>query len=263
MQNFSAVPFSYLLSFWILCAVSIGGMTGMLVELETNVERVSRRGAIWASIVFISGVVLDVFGGLPGLVRAYLDTALLFFGLFFLSALTATIAVQRPLQFYRGWAYGVLPVALVWPIATYYGLPLWQAQAKAEIVELARKVNIDASDVSFAGREALLTPRIATDSWLVGEIGRVSGIRGVVLLSAIPEALRDAPAPGVPQLSDVDKRKATVEPSVPSPLRDVPDGSGRVERALEPQPVGRSTPPASHRHGSHSHQTLHESHPGR
>lgn len=209
----SVISSSYVLIFWILAVISVGLTTGFLIDLEKASGRVfSARGAAAIGILYFIGLAVDLHGSLSGLPRVYLETALLFFGVYFLSSLAATLLAgrwqkkARP-KFYEGWAYGLIPTALAWLIATHSGLPIWQAEAKEEIAGIARKVNIDASDIAFFGLDVLLPPSVAKNSWLVGEISRVPGVSGVVEESAPPTGEVERRASGV-----VDPAASVTEP---------------------------------------------------
>lgn len=227
------ISFPYVFWFWSAGAVAIGVTTGLAIEIEPP-EKTRRASLVPLAVLFGAAVLFFAFDRfMNGRIEVYAATGLYFSAVFLASAAAGTLAVRRPLRIYDGWIWGLAPLALAWLIATWAWLPLWQADAKAEIEEIARKVKIDASDVSFSGRDVLLTPREAGNAWFGGEVARLAGVRYVLF----PEPLEAAaplasPSAGAPFSSSVVEAapaayaepvplQSTSAPSVPAaPLVD-------------------------------------------
>ncbi len=194
---------------WLLGCLLAGGAAGYAGKA---LERRPARWLVWAGLAFSAAVVAELLGVFDGRAQLRLETGLAAFAVFLAGCMAGALARGGSLRDNQGWAFGVLPLALLWLGANFFGAPALEAHLKRQVVEVLERAGAKADDVIVFGRDVMVVAESAPLPLLAGladlpGVARVStaaftelGPEAPPVEIAKPETLRpDAPKADAPK----------------------------------------------------------------
>lgn len=163
---------------WLLACFAIGAAAGSLTH-RAPYGRVS-RWLVWALLAFIVGLCAAALGALRGAAGAALECALAAFAVFLVGAASAALAAWRSWRWHEGWALGLVPVALVWLGAIWFGAAGYEHDLQRRAAALATEAGADGQGVTASGRDLHPNPAIARDAGLMEKLAALPGVRKLI-----------------------------------------------------------------------------------
>lgn len=216
---------------WLIACLFTGAATGALVGRVPRRQGLA-RWLIWATLAFLAGAAAVALGAAQGAVAASIEIALACFAAFMGGASVAASAARRSFAAHEGWALGLVPAALLCFGAAQYALPAYQSQLQARLAALTQSVEPDATGVSVSGRDAIASPRLASNKSLMAQIEGTPGVRRVHVA---------ADSPAAPEESEkTPEATGSIATSVPDEPKSDEAPAKRPEGGLDPAACQRA-----------------------
>ncbi len=246
---------------WLLGCLLAGGVAGYAGKAF---ERRPARWLIWAGLAFSAAVVAELLGVFDGRAQLRLETGLAAFALYLAGCMIGALARGGSLRDNQGWAYGVVPLALLWLGANSFGAPALEAQLRRDVTAALERAGAKADDVAVLGRDVMVVAEEASIQLLAGladlpGVARVSSAALSEMPAVAESAKRDAPDAGKPDAaaasddaaksdaaksdaakSDAAKNEgapaAPAKPETAQPAAPGPEKSAQQAQAPQPAP---------------------------
>ncbi len=229
---------TYIIShFWLwLVPIFIAGIATAILTRQSEAKGKVAPWLIWCGLAFAAGALTALLDVLLGRAGVWLETALASFAVYMLGAGAGAVLRKGDLAEHKGWALGLIPAALLWLAGNVFETPSTEADLKQSVDAAIMDARENAPNFRVVGRDVLLPNDVADRAALAATIGKVEGVRLVIVTDKI---FAERPVAGVVEQA-VDAGKDAAEKAGEAEQKAVETGwadPGKATRDVATKPA--------------------------
>jgi outer membrane protein OmpA-like peptidoglycan-associated protein len=161
---------------FLLAIFFVGILTSILVR-QPEEKRWMAPWMKWAFLAFAAAAVVAVMGAVVERAGFYVENGLASFLAFLLGCFIGTRFTRGSLREHKGWAIGLVPVAVLWLVGNAVVAPRIEADLRQKVGKAVEANGADAGRFSVAGRDVVFSNDSPKPQALIDSVQDIDGVR--------------------------------------------------------------------------------------